>query len=91
MLDALDAATAPPQLKTFPPRELTALSGTVQIPDPTRLVHLQLRRFAGCPICNLHLRSFARRHDELVRAGTVEVAVFHSSAEDLAKVHPPCL
>jgi hypothetical protein len=28
-----------------------------------------LRRFAGCPICNLHLREIARRHDELVAAG----------------------
>jgi peroxiredoxin len=63
------------------------LSGEVAIPDPTRLVHLQLRRFAGCPICSLHLRSFARRHDEILAAGIVEVAVFHSSAEDLKTVH----
>lgn len=79
------AATPPPQPEIFAPRELTTLTGTIRIPDPTRLVHLQLRRFAGCPICSLHLRSFARRHDELVHAGVVEVAVFHSSAEDLAK------
>jgi alkyl-hydroperoxide reductase/thiol specific antioxidant family protein len=42
------------------------------------LVHLQFRRFAGCPICNLHLRSFIRRHDELWVHGIHEVAVFHS-------------
>lgn len=87
MIDALDATSAPPEPKSFPPRELVALFGTVPIPDATRLVHLQLRRFAGCPICSLHLSSFARRHDELVHAGIVEVVVFHSSAEDLAKVH----
>lgn len=56
----------------------------VEIPDPERLVHLQLRRFAGCPVCNLHLRSFARRHDELVVAGVREIAVFHTSADELA-------
>jgi hypothetical protein len=39
----------------------------VSIPSTShRLVHLQFRRFAGCPICNLHLRSIAVRHDELV-------------------------
>ena len=32
------------------------------------------------PVCNLHLRSIARRHDELLAAGNHEVAVFHSSA-----------
>ena len=73
---------------TFIPRELTALAGgTVRIPDPRKLVHLQMRRYAGCPICSLHLRSFVRRKDDLDRAGVREVAVFHSSAEALRKVH----
>ncbi len=53
----------------------------VRIPDPERLLHLQFRRFAGCPICNLHMRSISRRHDEIVAAGLREVVVFHSSAE----------
>ena len=66
------------------PRTLTAVSGEdVPVPAPGRLVHLQFRRFAGCPICNLHLRSVARRHDELTAAGIQEVAVFHSPAEEL--------
>lgn len=65
-------------------RELAAVTGEhVPVPDPGRLVHLQFRRFAGCPICNLHLRSVARRHDELVTAGIREVAVFHSPAAEL--------
>lgn len=63
-------------------RELeTIQSHRVQIPDPEHLVHLQFRRFAGCPVCNLHLRSIASRHDELLAAGIMEVAVFHSSAK----------
>ncbi len=82
-------AGAPPTVgDPFAPRRLVAIDQThVSIPDPSRLVHLQLRRFAGCPICSLHLRSFARRHDELVAAGVVEVAVFHSASAQLRKVH----
>ncbi len=63
--------------------ELTAMSlagATVAIPDPEAMVHLQFRRFAGCPVCNLHLRGFAARVDELRAAGVREVAVFHSDA-----------
>ncbi len=71
---------------TFAPHQLEALSGeTVPIPDPEHLVHLELRRFAGCPVCNLHLRSVVVRNDELRAAGVREVVVFHSSAEDLHK------
>lgn len=67
-----------------PARELTPVSGPpVPLPDPGRLVHLQFRRFAGCPICNLHLRSIVRRHEEIEAAGIGEVVVFHSSAEEL--------
>ncbi|HTO05971.1 MAG TPA: peroxiredoxin-like family protein [Myxococcota bacterium] len=66
------------------PRELVALSGDkLRIPDPERVVHLQLRRFAGCPICSLHLRSFALRRDEVAAAGVREVVVFHSPAREL--------
>ena len=50
-------------------------------------MHLQMRRYAGCPICSLHLRSFVRRKDDLDRAGVREVAVFYSSAAALRKVH----
>ncbi|APR79004.1 Hypothetical protein A7982_04351 [Minicystis rosea] len=65
-------------------RELVGVHGErLRIPDPTRLVHLQLRRFAGCPVCNLHLRSITARHDEIAAAGIREVVVFHSSADEL--------
>jgi peroxiredoxin len=69
---------------TITPRELTTIrSDGVTVPDPDRLTHLQFRRYAGCPICNVHLRSVARRHDEIVAAGIREVAVFHSAARDM--------
>lgn len=46
-------------------------------------VHLQFRRFAGCPVCNLHLKTFEARINEIVEAGIMEVVVFHSSAAEL--------
>jgi peroxiredoxin len=61
-----------------------AISGErLSIPDAQQLIHLQLRRFAGCPVCNLHLQSVARRHDSIAAAGIREVVVFHSSVEEL--------
>lgn len=47
-------------------------------------VHLQFRRYAGCPICNLHLRSFATRNADIERAGVKEVVVFHSPVAAMA-------
>jgi len=71
----------------FPTLELAATSGQqVTVPDPAGgYVHLQLRRFAGCPICNRHLRSIVTRHDEIRSHGIREVVVFHSTAAELAK------
>jgi peroxiredoxin len=66
------------------PRSLATISGEqIPVPDVAGLVHLQFRRFAGCPVCNLHLRSFVRRHHELRAANVREVVIFHSSAEEL--------
>lgn len=67
-------------------RTLETITGErITVPMPDAIVHLQFRRFAGCPICNLHVRSVARRHDEIATAGVVEVAVFHSAAEELRR------
>jgi len=67
-------------------RQLNTIDGgVVSLPDAHRLAHLQFRRFAGCPICHLHVRSVARRHDEIVAAGVVEIVVFHSDADSLRK------
>lgn len=61
----------------------TITGGQVRLPTSDRTVHLQFRRFAGCPICNLHLRDVARRNSDIERAGITEVVVFHSSADRL--------
>lgn len=67
-------------------RTLITIEGRqIALPDPSGLVHLQFRRFAGCPICSLHMREVARRHDEITDAGVTEVVVFHSSAEALRR------
>jgi hypothetical protein len=55
----------------------------VAVPASGELVHLQFRRFAGCPVCNLHLRTIVQRHDEIAAAGVREVVVFHSPADEL--------
>ncbi|MGY4103037.1 peroxiredoxin-like family protein [Nocardia sp. R16R-3T] len=69
---------------TVPARELVTIAdSTIRVPDEDCLIHLQFRRFAGCPICNLHLRSFAVRHTEIRAADIREVVVFHSSAAEL--------
>lgn len=63
---------------------LTTVTGSeVAVPDAERLIHLQFRRFAGCPVCNLHLRSIVRRHAEIQAAGVREVVLFHSPADEL--------
>ena len=70
-------------------QQLTSMTGEpVSLPDPNHLIHLQFRRYAGCPICNLHLRSFALRKDELDAAGIRELVVFHSTAEELRRNEP---
>jgi peroxiredoxin len=65
-------------------KELVSVIGhRVRLPDPQSAVHLQFQRFAGCPLCNLHLQSVLRRYDEIVARGIREVVVFHSPAEEL--------
>ena len=69
---------------TISPRELIAIrSEPVFLPAPGVLTHLQFRRYAGCPICNVHLQSFSRRYDEISAAGIREVVVFHSSVKNM--------
>lgn len=59
----------------------------VSIPHPQLITHLQFRRFAGCPMCNLHIQSFISRYSEIADAGIQEVAIFHSSQESMARYH----
>ncbi|MDW5612873.1 MULTISPECIES: peroxiredoxin-like family protein [Mycolicibacterium] len=65
-------------------REYPTITGErVTVPAAAGVTHLQFRRFAGCPICHLHLRSFATRHEEISAAGITEVVFFHSAASAL--------
>lgn len=69
---------------TVTARELTTIhSEPILVPATGGLTHLQFRRYAGCPICNVHLRSVARRHDEIRAAGIREIVVFHSAVKDM--------
>lgn len=72
---------------TFPTLTLTDIAGDeMTIPsEGNQLIHLQFRRFAGCPICNLHLRSITARLDDIAAAGVTEVVVFHSTDAELRK------
>ena len=66
------------------PRTLTTMRGQeVALPQADRLIHLQFRRFAGCPICNTHLRGISARLDEITAADIREIVVFHSTKEAL--------
>lgn len=57
--------------------------GSIKLPDPSRLIHLQFRRFVDCPICNTHIAQLRRRAHEIEAAGIREVIVFHSSAKSI--------
>jgi peroxiredoxin len=48
-------------------------------------VLLKFYRFATCPVCNLHLRGFIKRHHELARTGLRTVVLFHSPRARLEK------
>ena len=77
MSETVNCAPVGRQLQSL---SLKSIQGAqVVIPDKTRLTHLQFRRFAGCPTCNLHMHSFIQRYSELVFRGIQEVVVFHSS------------
>src|SRR5256884_3399413 len=67
-----------------PATTLESVTGeSIKFPDPNRVVHLQLRRFVDCPICNTHIAEVRRRAREIEAAGVKEVIVFHSSAKSI--------
>jgi peroxiredoxin len=68
----------------FAATTLESVTGApIELPDPDRLVHLQLRRFVDCPICNTHIAEMRKRAREIEAAGIKEVIVFHSSANSI--------
>src|SRR3989442_9670050 len=67
-----------------PATTLESVTGeSIKLPDPNRLVHLQLRRFVDCPICNTHIAALRGRAREIEAAGMKEGIVFHSSATSI--------
>jgi thioredoxin-dependent peroxiredoxin len=46
---------------------------------------LMFHRYAGCPMCNIRLHTFAQRFPELQRQGLEAIAFFHSSPEEIRK------
>lgn len=64
---------------------LTIQSKRIQVPDEHQIVHLQFRRFAGCPVCDLHLHEIVRRHDTILAASIKEVVVFHTDRKELLR------
>ncbi|TMF86751.1 MAG: AhpC/TSA family protein [Chloroflexi bacterium] len=69
---------------TVPATTLVSVTGeSIKFPDPNRVVHLQLRRFVDCPICNTHIAEMRGRAREIEAAGIKEVIVFHSSAKSI--------
>ncbi|HET7716173.1 MAG TPA: AhpC/TSA family protein [Bauldia sp.] len=68
---------------SIPVRRFETISGrSIDVSTLSRPVHIQFRRFAGCPVCTIHLREFVRRQAEL-RAHFHEIIIFHSSRQDL--------
>ncbi|MEP9390351.1 hypothetical protein [Mesorhizobium sp. KR9-304] len=60
----------------------TVSGAVIDVAGSALPTHIQFRRFAGCPVCSLHLAGFARRRAEIA-AAVHEVVFFHSSAEEL--------
>ena len=70
------------------PRKLLTTDATpLALPDARRLIHLQFRRFAGCPFCSVHMAQLQRRHADIAAAGIREVVVFRATAAALQKHH----
>jgi peroxiredoxin len=78
--------------EAFPTLQLTATSGQlVTIPDPAgNFVHLQLRRFAGCPICNRHLHSIVTRREEIRSHGIREASSSTPPPRNWPSTRPNC-
>ena len=71
---------------TFPSFEMEgAIGGSVSVPPARGYVHVQLRRFSGCMICNVHLRQVVRRLPEIRAAQVQEVVVFHSTVQEVLR------
>ena len=64
---------------------LTIRSEPIRIPDEHWKLHLQFRRFAGCPVCDLHLHEIVQKHGMILSASIKEVVVFHTDPKELLR------
>ena len=51
-----------------PTRLPTVDGGSIDVPHPHQLTHLYFSRWAGCPICNMHIASYRRRATAVLMA-----------------------
>ena len=70
------------RLPFLPLKRMTMAGEELVIPDSDRGTHIMFRRFAGCPICNVALRAYLQRIDQLRTAKVHSVVVFHSSESE---------
>ena len=72
-------------------RDLKSVSDqALRLPHAELWTHVQFRRFAGCPICNLHLASFSERQAEIRAHQVQELIIFHSPAAALRNHADAC-
>lgn len=56
----------------------------IHFENQSGLIHFELRRFSGCPLCNLHIKHLSDALPKLKAAGIKEeVIVFHSEAHTI--------
>ena len=65
-------------------RFVTIRGDIVDLAAESRPAHIQFRRFAGCPVCNVHLQGFVHRWSE-VGPAVREIVLFHAEPEELQK------
>lgn len=71
------------------PLSLVTIAGDrLRLPNGEDLIHVHLLRFAGCPVCTLHVHAFAGRHAEIERAGVRTLLVYPSTRQELARYQP---
>ncbi len=65
-------------------RLVSILGAEVSVPSSRHsFTHLQFRRYAGCPVCNLHVRTVASRIGEIEKYSVSEVAVFNATIDEM--------
>jgi peroxiredoxin len=73
------------------PYQLLDVRGhSVNIPKPGHWTHLQFRRYSGCAVCNLHLRSFITGYKDLTASRIQEVVIFNSTPARITADLPEC-